>query len=52
MIKYITQKMKFFIKDFFGKCGQIRRKLRNLVKFPEKFPNEKLHFLSSDKSTS
>ena len=22
-----AQKMKFFIKDFFGKCGQIRRKL-------------------------
>ena len=24
----ITQKMKFSIKDFFSKCGQIRRKLR------------------------
>ena len=25
---YTAQKMKFSVKDFFSKCGQIRRKLR------------------------
>ena len=26
--RYTAQKMKFYIKDFFSKCDQIRRKLR------------------------
>ena len=26
--RYTTQRMKFFIKDFFSKCDQIRRRLR------------------------
>ena len=39
-MKYLcitAQKMKFFIKDFFSKCDQIRRKLRiwsHLLKKP------------------
>ena len=28
MVCYTAQKMKFFVKDFFSKCNQIRRKLR------------------------
>ena len=35
-----TKKIKFFIKDFFSKCDQIRRKLRNLVTFTEEILNE------------
>ena len=35
--KYMEQKMKFFIKDFFSKCDQIYRML-----------NGKLHFLCSE----
>ena len=27
IIKFTAQKIKFFIKDFFSKCDQIRRKL-------------------------
>ena len=27
-MKYTAQKMKFFIKDFFSKCDQIRKKVR------------------------
>ena len=40
-----TQEMQFSIKDFFGKCDQIRRKLKN---FTEAILYEKLHFLCSD----
>ena len=38
--------MKFFIKDFFSKCDQIRS-----VTFTEEIPNGKLHFLCSDLRT-
>ena len=46
-----AQKMKFFIKDFFSKCDQIRRKLdADLVTFTEEILNGKPHFLSSESS--
>ena len=49
---YTAQKMKFFIKDFFSKCDQIRSFLRTaLVTFTEEILNGKLHFLCSVKST-
>ena len=32
IIKFTAQKIKFFIKDFFSKCDQIRRKLSYLLK--------------------
>ena len=37
---FTAQNMKFSIKDFFGKCDQIRRKLRT-----EEILNGKLQFL-------
>ena len=40
MSKVTAQKMRFSIKDFFGKCDQIQRNLT----FTEKILNEKLHF--------
>ena len=40
----LAQTMKFSVKDFFGKCENIRRKLQ---KFTKKIFNEKLHFLCS-----
>ena len=43
--------MKYFIKDFFSKCNQIRWKLQetvDLVTFTEEILNGKLHFLCSD----
>ena len=43
--KITAQKMKFFIKDFFSKCDQIRRKLRKQEIF-----NGKLLFLRSVRS--
>ena len=39
---HATQKMKFFIKDFFGKCDQIRS-----FTLTEEILNGKLHFLCS-----
>ena len=42
---FTAQKMKFYIKGFFSKCDQIRRKL---VTFAEEIFNGKLHFLCSD----
>ena len=39
----IAQKMKFFIKDFFSKCDQIRTKPADLVTFIEEILNGKLH---------
>ena len=41
-----AQKMKSSVKDFFGKCDQIRKKLK---KFTEEILNRKLHFLCSDR---
>ena len=41
--------MKFSIKDFFGKCDQIRR---NLVRFTEEILNSEPHFLCSDRFTA
>ena len=41
-----AQKMKFSIKDFFGKCDQIRSFL-DLVTFTEEILHGKLHFLCS-----
>ena len=47
-LSYITaQKMKFFIKDFFSKCSQIRGKLRIWPPVTEEVLNGKLHFLCS-----
>ena len=40
-----TQKMKFFIKGFFSKCDQIRRKLRIWSYFLKKFLMETLFFV-------
>ena len=42
-----AQNMKFSIKDFFSKCGQIRRKLRIWSHLLKKCLMEKLHFLCS-----
>ena len=42
--------MKFSIKDFFSKFGQIRRKIADLVTFTEEILNGKLHFLCSEAS--
>ena len=39
----IAQKIKFFIKDFFSKCDQIRRKPADLVTFTEEILYGKLH---------
>ena len=39
-----TLEMKFFVKDFFSKCEQIRRKLVTLTK---DLVNRKIHFLCS-----
>ena len=39
-----TLEMKFFVKDFFSKCEQIRRKLVTLTK---DLVNRKIHFLYS-----
>ena len=48
MRRYTAQKMKFYIKDLFSKCDQIRRKLRAyLVTCTEEIFNGKLHFLRS-----
>ena len=38
-----AQKIKFSIKDFFGKCDQIRR-TTDLVTFTEEILNRKLYF--------
>ena len=43
-----AQKMKFFVKDFFSKCDQIRGLLRIWSHFTEDILNGKLHFLFSD----
>ena len=43
---HTAQKMKFFIKDFFKKCDQIRS-----FTFTEEILNGKLHFLCSDRYT-
>ena len=42
-----AQKIKFSIKNFFSKCGQISRKLRtwSLVIYTKEMLNGKLHFL-------
>ena len=42
-----AQKMKFSIKDFSGKCDQIRSFFADLVTFTEEILNGKLHFLNS-----
>ena len=42
-----AQQMKFFIKDFFSKCHQIRRKLQIWSHLLKKIRNGKLHFLYS-----
>ena len=39
-----SQKMKFFLKDFFSKCDQIRSNADS-VTFTEEILNGKLHFL-------
>ena len=44
---FTAQKMKFFIKDFFSKCDQIRKKLRIWSHLLMKIHNGKLHFLCS-----
>ena len=43
--EFTAQKMKFSIKDFFGKCDQIRA---DLVTFTQEILYGKLHFLRSD----
>ena len=53
LMKYILhKKMKFSIKDFFSKCGQIRRKhllnLEHFITFTEEILNGKLNFLCSN----
>ena len=45
MCYYTAQKMKFYIKDFFSKYDQIRRKP---VTFTEEILSGKLHLLCSD----
>ena len=40
--------MKFFIKDFFSKCDQIRQKLRIWLHLPWKSLMENFIFVSSD----
>ena len=42
--KYTAQKMKFSFKDFFSKCGQIRRKLRIWSHLLKKFLMENFIF--------
>ena len=44
-----AQKIKYFIKDFFGKCDQINRdqETADLVTYTEESLHEKLHFLCS-----
>ena len=46
---YNAEQMEFSIKDFFSKCDQIHRKLRNLVRFTKEMLNERLRFLCSVK---
>ena len=48
----IAQKMKFFIKDLFSKCDEIRKKIVELVTFTEEILNGKLHFVYSDGNTT
>ena len=43
-IKYTAQKMKFYIKNFFSKCDQIRRKLRIWSHLLNKFLMENFIF--------
>ena len=43
-ISNTAQKMKFFIKDFFSKCGQIRKKLRIWSHLLKKFLMENSSF--------
>ena len=43
-LMYTAQKMKFSIKDFSSKCGQIRRKLRICSHLLEKSLNENFIF--------
>ena len=45
----LPKKMKFFIKDFFSKCDQIRS-IADLVTFATEIFNGKLHFLYSFES--
>ena len=45
--KSTAQKLKFFIKDFFSKCDQIRS-TADLVTLTEEILNEKNHFLRSE----
>ena len=40
-VNHTAQKMKFFIKDFFSKCDQIRRKLLWSKFQVDKIPNTK-----------
>ena len=44
-----AQKKKFFIKDFFSKCDQIRRKLRIWSHLLKKFQMKNLIFLCSER---
>ena len=44
MFRTTVQKKKFSIKDFFGKCDQIRRNSADLVTFTKEILNGKLHF--------
>ena len=44
--------MKFFIKDFFGKCDQIRRKLRIWSHIPKKSLMETLFFVRDTSTLS
>ena len=45
--EYTAQKMKFLIKDFFSKCGQIHRKLRIWSHLLKKFLMENFIFCGS-----
>ena len=48
VIEFAAQKMKFSVKEFLSKLGQIRKFLVDLVTFTEEILNGKLHFLCSD----
>ena len=48
VIEFAAQKMKFSVKEFLSKLGQIRKSLVDLVTFTEEILNGKLHFLCSD----
>ena len=44
MSRFTAQKIKFFIKDFFSKCEQIRSLLRSWSHLPRKFLMENFIF--------